>query len=195
MTLWDRYRVNKGSLLLIAAAIVCLLVLLGVYFDERSSLVERRDEKFRAVIDDVAILQRQNELRQFTAKMQKSVASDSSAAEGQLLHIVQDWQQKAGASGASFQRVGMGRENSFVLLTFNVSVTGNMAALAAFLYQVETAAIPLRIESVQMHSKTEGSDDLQIQLQISTLYRGNAKRDSTPNINTADAAQVARGPG
>jgi hypothetical protein len=178
-------------LLLGAAAIACSLLLLNFYFYERDSLVARRDAGFREVTEAVSVLQKQNDLKQFTARIQKSVASDSSAAEGQLLHIVQDWQQRAGADGASFERVGMSKQSGFVLLTFNVSVSGNMPALAAFLYQAETASIPLRVENVQMHPKTAGGEDLQLHLQISTLYRPSAKRVAP---NAADA-EVARGPG
>lgn len=184
MTLWHRIRVNMGTLLIVAAALAISWVLLGFYLDERSSLLEQRDEKTRAVTDGFSILQRQSDLRQLTARMRKSVAADSSAGEGQLLHIVHDWEQRAGANDESFQRVGTSRERGFTQLTFEVSATGDMSALAALIYQMETASIPLRVENVQIGSKND-SDGLQIRLEISTLCRSEA----------GGSAELARGPG
>ena len=192
MKFWQRHRIGRGALLLGAAAVVSSWLAVGFYFEERGALIAQRDGKFQAVTDGISILQRQNELRQLTARMEKSVTSDSSAAEGQLLHIVHDWETRAGTSGASFQRIGTSQQNGFVLLTFDVSASGNMGALAGFLYEVETAAIPLRIEDVQIRSRTADDQNLQMHLQISTLYRGNTRQISRPGEQ--DANQVAREP-
>jgi hypothetical protein len=192
MTLWHRNRVNK-TLLLAAAALVCAWILLGFYFDQRDSLTEQRDGKSQSMADAIRLLQQESDLRKLTARLGTSVMSDSSAAEGQLLHLVHDWEQRAGANNASFQRVGMSEEHGFVLLTFEVSAAGDMPAIAAFLYQIETASIPLRVENVQMHSKYEGGDEVQIHLEISTLYRSDAARSSGPGA--ASAPELARGPG
>ncbi|HEX4055274.1 MAG TPA: GspMb/PilO family protein [Tepidisphaeraceae bacterium] len=183
---------NK-TLLLAAAALVCAWILLGFYFDQRDSLTEQRDGKSQSMADAIRLLQQESDLRKLTARLGTSVMSDSSAAEGQLLHLVHDWEQRAGANNASFQRVGMSEEHGFVLLTFEVSAAGDMPAIAAFLYQIETASIPLRVENVQMHSKYEGGDEVQIHLEISTLYRSDAARSSGPGA--ASAPELARGPG
>ncbi|MGD0770268.1 MAG: GspMb/PilO family protein [Tepidisphaeraceae bacterium] len=184
---------KRRALLFGTAGLAFAVLLLIFYLDQRNSLIEQRQAKFSALEEATSLLQRENSLRQLTARMGTSVTSDSSAAEGQLLHLVHDWEQRAGAKNASFQRVGMGEEHGFILLTFQVSAAGNMSAIAAFLYQIETAAIPLRIESVQAHPKNDADDQVQIHLEISTLCRGNAQRFSTPSA--ASAAQLARGSG
>ena len=193
MTLWNQQRVNRRALLFSATGLVIGLALLSFYFDQRDSLIAQRQAKFRDLKEATSILQRENELRQLTARMGTSVTSDSSAAEGQLLHLVHDWEQRTGTKNASFQRVGIGKEHGFVLLTFEVSAAGNMPAIAAFLYQIETASIPLRIESVQMHPKNDGNDEVQIHLQISTLCRAAASQISVSSA--AASAGPTGGPG
>jgi hypothetical protein len=69
-----------------------------------------------------------------------------------------------------------------------------MPAIAAFLYQIETAPIPLRIESVQMHPKSDGNDDVQIHLQISTLCRAGASQQISVSSAAASAGPTG-GPG
>ena len=50
-----------------------------------------------------------------------------------------------------------------------VTANGGMAAVAGFLWRVESAKLPLRIKDVQIGGR-EGSDDLSLQMQVSTLY-------------------------
>ena len=45
-----------------------------------------------------------------------------------------------------------------------------MRAVARFLWEMESADLPLRIHDVQLGSRTEGRDDLSVQLHFSTLY-------------------------
>jgi hypothetical protein len=192
MTLWNQQQVNRRVLMIGAAALVFVWLLLNFYIDQRHALIEERNAKLHSLEDATSLLQREKDLRQLTARMGMSVTSDSSAAEGQLLHLMHDWENRAGAKNASFQRVNTGEEHGFIRLTFQVSAAGNMPAVAGLLYEVETASIPLRVDTMQVHPKTDGDDEVQIRMEISTLCRGNASKTSEPNAD--DAAQLARGP-
>jgi hypothetical protein len=139
-------------------------------------MAEQRDAASQSIADGASILPQQDSLKKLEAMMSGSMMTDSSAAEGQLLHVVQDWEVKAGITGDSFQRIGASRQNGFVLLRFDVSAHGNMTALATFLYQVETAAIPLRVDNVQISARDGQPEALKMHLMISTLYRDRANR-------------------
>jgi type II secretion system (T2SS) protein M len=184
MTLLHRHRINWPTLLIGIAAAVILCILLDFYIDERSSMIDDRNSKSQTVTDDTSVLQRADDLKKLTAQMRKAVETDASSAEGQLLHIVHDWEQRAGAGEGSFQRVGLRREQGFTQLTFDITADGDMSAVAGLIYQIETASVPLRVENIQIGSKSDG-DDLQLHLEISTLYRNDA----------GPIAQLARGPG
>ena len=55
-------------------------------------------------------------------------------------------------------------------MTFQATADGSMRAVAAFLYRIETASVPVRVRELQIAPRTEGSDDLTVQLRISTLW-------------------------
>jgi len=101
------------------------------------------------------------------------LASDPSQAEGRVLHAVRNWAEDAGLLLSSVkperrdqQEGGMGQ------IAVQAAGTGNMRSVARFLWQVETSTLPVRIREVQLGSRTEGADDLSLQLKLSTLYAG-----------------------
>ena len=55
-------------------------------------------------------------------------------------------------------------------ITFQAAGTGPMSAVARFLWRMETAPFPLRVEELQVGARREGTDDLSLQLRVSTLY-------------------------
>src|SRR3712207_7371087 len=54
--------------------------------------------------------------------------------------------------------------------SFRATANGRMDSISEFLWRIETAEIPLRINDMQINARKEGSDDLQLQLGVSTLY-------------------------
>ena len=61
-----------------------------------------------------------------------------------------------------------------VLIAFNASGSCDMAAVSRFLYLLETARMPVKIESIQLGSRKSGQDDLTMQLRFSTIYEAKA---------------------
>jgi len=64
-----------------------------------------------------------------------------------------------------------------------------MNAIARFLWRVETAGIPIRLKELQLGSRKEGTDDLTLQLRLSTLYQ------ATPSPAPTSGAAAARSTG
>ena len=66
------------------------------------------------------------------------------------------------------------------------SGTGTVKQIGNFLYKIQTASIPVRVTDVQVNSKKEGTDDLIIQIGISTVYL--APDDKNPKSPAGPAA-------
>jgi hypothetical protein len=174
MTPEQRTRYLSIALMLAAGALV-LDRLVGLYIDHRRELVDQRDAQIRALADAQNTLKSEKRLRQFLAGVDEFVRADSSATEGRVMHLLHDWEQQAGVRESSFGRVGTADEHGFLRLTFQVSATGDLWAVAALLYRVETAPIPLRLESAEVRPQSAGGDDIQVHLSISTLCQANTK--------------------
>lgn len=95
---------------------------------------------------------------------------DAFEAESQVLRAVRNWSQEAGLALSSVKPERVALEGDFQEIIFQAAGTGPMKAVARFLWLVETTSLPLRIEDLQLGSRTEGRDDLSLQLRISTLY-------------------------
>ncbi|HEY2588204.1 MAG TPA: GspMb/PilO family protein [Tepidisphaeraceae bacterium] len=163
-----------GAVLLAACAVFGLdRLALTPYLDYRNSLVEARRTKDAALAEGRQTLRDARRLRVKLAGMDRSLGAEPSAAEGQLLRLLQEAEQQTGVSGASFQRTNTIEEHGFTRLAFQVTATGRMPAVALLMYRLETAPIPLRVDDAQFHPKQENGDELQIHLTVSTLCRAN----------------------
>jgi hypothetical protein len=165
---------------MIAALIAAGLIFVGdqlvfsPFMDWRDQLLVQRDVANDQLTDAHRILQLQEELKPLSRSMATSLNADSSTVESRLLHLLHEWQQHAGVTDASFQRLRGINAHGYTCLTFSVSASGGMGPIATLLYNIETASIPLRIDNVRVTPKRDGKDDLQLRLNISTLCRATA---------------------
>jgi len=189
MVLSKRERYISVAVMAAAAALMLDALLLSPYLDWRSSLVARCKSQAAALDKANSTLQKEKQLRRTLAGIDASMTSDSSAAEGQLHHLMHDWEQQAAVTNASFERVRTTEEHGFVRLTYHVSAEGNTAAVAMLLYRIETAAIPIRIDDVELSTKADNGDDLKMNLSISSLCRG----QNLPRPPAAAANEMAGG--
>ncbi len=98
------------------------------------------------------------------------LASDPSTAEGRILQAVRDWAQQAGLALTSVQPERSRQEDTLGEIIVTASGTGRMSAVSRFLWLAETTALPLRVQEIQLGARTDGEDDLSLQLKLSTLY-------------------------
>ena len=171
MAMSSRERYISLALLVAAGLFAVDRLVLSPYLERRNALADEMTQRNQSLDDAHQVLGRERQLRQIIKGMGASLRSDSSTVEGQLLHLLYEWQQQAGVSGASFQRVLSIEAHGFTHLKFQISAGGSMPAIAMLVYRVETAPIPLRVDDLHVTPKKEGGDDLQVQLVISTLGR------------------------
>jgi Tfp pilus assembly protein PilO len=171
MAISNREKYFTFALLLACALFVLDRIAIEPYLERRSALVQQRQKAQTSLTDAHQILRDERRLRKELAGMDAFFALDPSSAEGRLLQLLQQSEQTSGVSGASFQRVGIVEEHGFTRLTFQATVIGKMPSLAGFLYRVETASLPVRVDDVQVAPKQEAGDELQIHFSVSTLCR------------------------
>jgi hypothetical protein len=105
--------------------------------------------------------------------------SDAADTEDALDHAVYEWAQSSGLvlKSCTPERTTQ-RERSEVVLY--VVGTGNMSAVAHFLYAAQTSKLPVQPEDVEIGSRREAADDLTMTLHISGLYFPAAAKTSAP---------------
>jgi hypothetical protein len=187
MVLSDKEKLISRVAVLALALLVCDF-LLDSYLERRSALIEQRNARLRTLDDDHLLLRREDHLRKSIAAMGSSLMDDSSTVEGKFLHLSHDWADQAGVRNTSFQRLRTDNSRGFAFLTFHASATGNLWAVAQFLYRMETASFPLRIDNVNLRPKGDADEDVQIHLTLSTPCKANPPR-TISEVHVASAAE------
>ena len=133
---------------------------------------------------------RQRRLRPVWADLKKGgLSADLSATDSQTANALYYWAQSAGVATESLQPDRSSTENQFLVSGFRFTGTGRTPAVAQLLWDIETANIPVRLTEVQVAPHKEGTDDLTVQLSISTLTQQQADAPTPkPPVNATAAA-------
>ncbi|HUB26692.1 MAG TPA: hypothetical protein VL992_14800 [Tepidisphaeraceae bacterium] len=178
----------SSNALIIAAAILLLGLALSAFLDQRNDLIDLRAIKFHQLDQAQATLQQEAELKQFMAGAGAVQTADSTSVERRFLHLVRQWEQQTGVSNPSFQRVAAASEHGFTRLTYQISASGSLGAVAGLLYRAETSPIPLRIDSALVRPARDQSGNVVIQMSVSALCRGRGQPSPGAPASPAEGA-------
>jgi hypothetical protein len=191
MALSPREKFILNALLIAVALLVFNSLLLDYYSSKRRDLSDELATKNSTLVDMESTIEREKQLRRLLVGLNQSMSPDAAAAEEQLLHLFHDWEQQAGLSSDSFERVRTSDDHGFTRLTFQITAGGTMPAVAGLIYRIETAGIPLRIDSAELRPRSTVGDDVQVHLNVSTLCHSNGS--TSPDAASLSGAQAAGG--
>ncbi len=156
----------------VAAAVLFLLnqFLLIPYTDARSIYFADREKIDTQLKDADSLMKNQKDLAPKWAQIQSNgLKTDRGQAESQAQQAVLDWAKAAGVSVESVKPERDVQQNQFQIISFHVSGNGTMLSLSKLLWSIETATIPVRLNDLQITPRKEGTDDLKMQISLSTL--------------------------
>lgn len=104
-------------------------------------------------------------------------------AESKVLHAIREWSQEAGLSLSSLRPDKATDVGGLREITFRAAGQGGMAAVAGFLWRLETSPLPVRLTELHLGARKEGTDDLSLQVSISALCQA-----ADPQVEAASAA-------
>ncbi|MCX5684563.1 MAG: hypothetical protein NT049_12865 [Planctomycetota bacterium] len=168
---------KRERFIIIAAVIVVSLLALDRYVV--TPLMECCDREAARKESLLVEMQRGRDLldrkREIAPKWREMIATglkrDPTEAESQILHAVGDWAKDAGLKLASVKPERMPDKRNLQEISFHAAGTGSMFAVSRFLWRLETSKVPIRVKEMQIGARKEGTDDLSLQLRLSTLYQ------------------------
>jgi hypothetical protein len=95
---------------------------------------------------------------------------DVGQAESTLLHALREWSQDSEVTLSSVKPERVPQEGPLHLVTIHAVGSGPMRSMARFLWLIETAELPLKVEEIELGSRKEGTDDLSFQMRLSAVY-------------------------
>ena len=153
------------------------LMVLNMYFltpyIERQRQISQATDKVKEQLDRSNTLLRQERdlkpvWKEIVTGGLKAVPPD---AESQAENAVQDWIRDLGVS-LTLTDLKPDRptaDGKFEIVGLHVTATGRMAAINKFIWSLELSPVPLRVTDVQVTPQKEGTDQLQVQVTVSTL--------------------------
>jgi type II secretory pathway component PulM len=116
------------------------------------------------------LMKEQRDLKPIWADMTSGgLKTTREEADSQALNAVREWAQDAGVSIVALGSSRYSEEQKFMVSTFHVTGTGRMQSISKLMWALETAPVPVRVNEIQITPQKEGTDNLQVQLTVSTL--------------------------
>jgi len=104
------------------------------------------------------------------AEMTKAgLTSDTSTAEAQAQNALNAFAADARLPLTSNRPERTERAKLFNQITIRATATGSLSSIGRFLYRIQTSEVPMKVRDFQINSRKEGTDELTLQLGVSTI--------------------------
>ncbi len=123
---------------------------------------------------------------EWSAMLNNGLRADDSTAQGRTQTMLQTWARTAGIQlDALSSERAPSQKGPFEAVNFNLDFNTNgadsMRQIARFLWSVESATIPIRLNSIRIQSVKEGTDQLNVKLVVSALYMPTGQNSNVGN--------------
>ena len=113
--------------------------------------------------------------RKWRALVSDGLRSDAEA-ESKVLTALREWSGNAGLALSSIKPDRIASTKGLQEMIFTVAGKGTLESVSRFLWQIETAALPVKVKSIQLGSVSESEGTMSLQLQLSVLHLGTPDR-------------------
>jgi len=115
--------------------------------------------------------------RKWRALVSDGLRSDAEA-ESKVLTALREWSGNAGLALSSIKPDRIASTKGLQEMIFTVAGKGTLESVSRFLWQIETAALPVKVRDIQLGSGSESEGTMSLQLHLSALYLGTPERSS-----------------
>lgn len=164
---------NREAILKISAGAVIGLFLLDriviePFFAGWKKQGERIAEFRQKVERGQQLLNREKSLRDRWSEMQKSdLGDDSSSAESDVRKAINRWAGDSRVSFTTFTPQWRKHEEGYDTYECRTVASGDQASLGRLLYEIETDALPARVEECELGARDAKGKELQLSLRFS----------------------------
>lgn len=144
----------------------------GPFLTARDAIAQDVDVARTQAHDTKNLLRKERAMKREWAGMRTAgIETGTWDAERQLLRSMQTWAQQAGVTNVSLRPERSATEHGFVKVTIHVTGTGPSAAMAKLLWSIESATVPVRVDTLQLSpgAQKENTDELRLMLAASRL--------------------------
>lgn len=177
MVLSKRERIIALMTLVIVGAFVLSKTVLGPVRGHLQMTEDKKQELLAQVVEAQNLFKRRQMLeRKWKTMLSDGLRSDEEA-ESRVARALDEWSTNTGLTLSSVKPERAAGDKGLSEMTFTVAGKGRLDAVARFVYEVETAKMPIKVKDMQLGS-SESADTMSLQLTLSALYLGAAPNSS-----------------
>jgi Tfp pilus assembly protein PilO len=186
---------SKRERIILMVTLVCVGLLVAVEFvydpvQTKLTDMETQRTQLRGDLEEANLLLENQRRKQGTWKTQMSDGPRSaSEVESRVSSALTQWSNRARLSLSSIKPDRGASEKGMQETVFTVAGKGALDAVAQFLWQIETAALPVKIKDMQIGSSSDSGESMSLQLHLSVLYLGaqtQQPEQRTPEANNEE---------
>jgi Tfp pilus assembly protein PilO len=140
---------------------------LGGWWSSRQAQVRELRQKVK---DGQFLIKNEQTIRNNWGEMQSnSLPANTSLAEAQLLHSVDDWSRNSGAEVTSLMPQWKNESTNYMTLACRVETAGDISTLSSFLYDLEKGPMALRLDAIELGAHDKEGQQLTMSVEINGL--------------------------
>ena len=170
MSLSNRERVVVLLALLVVGAFLADRIVLSPLWARYQADAARADAAGQELHRVRQLLNRRPQLRaKWEQRVQAGLNEPVSRAESNLLNALEGWARQTSVSISAMRPERTTPKNGLQVVQCRLTVVGRMRSLTEYCWHLENAAIPMKIERLQLSAGDATRDSATAQLQISTV--------------------------
>ncbi len=171
MVLSKREKLITIATITVAAGVLLYYAIVSPLLDARAATAVAKASYAGQAQEGRLLMAQRGRSADALAQMKRSnLKTDPAEAEAQVLHAMRKWAEDAGLGRGQVQTVRIAGKGRFSEIEFQTSYSGTMRGIMQLLWQIESADLPIRVVKLQIGSRKEGQDDLNLELRLSTIY-------------------------
>jgi hypothetical protein len=178
---------SKREQIILLTAVVAVGLLIGnkfVYEPIRDKLATLNDarEELRKELDSAHLLIAKKKRDEPKYKRLTTEGfQDEADVDNKVSTALNEWSQKYGLKTSSTRPERVPSDKELQEMRFTFSGTGTLKAAASFLWEIESAPMPIKITSMTLSSSSDSGDQMSLTLGVSAVYPGTAQKKRPAN--------------
>jgi hypothetical protein len=177
MVLSRRERLIALAAILVVGAFVLDGFVLTPTWRRLQATEDQKQELLAQITEAQSLFERRGLLERKSKKMLSDGLRTDAEAESRVARALDEWSADTRLTLTSVKPERAAGDKGLKEMTFVVAGKGRLDAVARFLYEMETADMPLKVKDMQLGS-SESGDSISLQLTLSALYLGGSPKSS-----------------
>ena len=175
---------SKRERMILITAIAAVVMLVADKFvigpiSERREVTKTQKLELEAELENARILFTRRKLmeRKWKTLLSDGLRNDAEA-ESKIARALDEWSKNAMLTLSSVKPERVASDKGLKEMTFVVAGMGTLESVSRFLWQIETAPMPIKVMDMQVGSTNETGQSMSLQLRLSALCLGSKPKVS-----------------